>query len=474
LLFCYNSNAWGEEGELTMQPNDTLYTQNEEEISLFELFDIFWKRKIFITLMAIVGLLFGFSVAYIGNQNNITISTIVEFQWDGINEGSYPNDARFDYNNLFTVNVMNTAITQQNLNVTSNELRQALSVNPIVPSDVLALIQQELERGNQITYYPTEFKYSVNVSMLGISDDQGQQLLSDLFDLFRSDFESKYIKREVVLNYAVGNLSSYDYTDITRLIGNQLELIDSAVNQVIDDASSFVSATRGLSFNDILVQSSLVRSIELQNINSIVSNFLLTRNLSLAITKLQYEIEQDTLELNTEKQVLEGLEHTISGYTGSTSTIYIPGQEQTFTVDTYINTLYEELTQTQRMIAELEQSISYNEILVSRYLGLDETFTVSPEAQQEQLLSLEVKIDNLIDATEALVEDTNTLLEEYNQIVVKSISSLLANPSVEPHDSVLLYSAIGLVLGGMVSVVIVFIQHFNKTRKQTFITNNHN
>ena len=445
----------------------------DDGISLIDLFLIVWKKRLLIIALSLVGLILGFAVAFIMNNNNQALSTIVEYQWDGINEGEYPNGARFEVSNAFTVTVYLNAIDAAGVELTSNEVREQLTIRPIVPNNILNAIQQAIENGEELTYFPTAFKYTLNTGQLGISEAEGSVLLNALIDGFRDDFESKYIQQAVVLNYALTNLDQYDYSEVARIYTTQLELIESAIEQVLPEGNTFISSELGLSFNDILVELDLVRSVDLNNMNALINTFLLTKNIDRAITRLEYNNEIKALELAKESQVLSDLQDAIANYPGSEQTIVIPGLDGTIETTTYLEILYTQLLESQRTIAELEQDIAFNESRIVLYEAQRDNNGNSPAAQ-DALAELTEANTGLLDSTNLvinnLVENTNTLLEEYNLIVVRNIATTLAAPTSEEGSNSLLYAAIGLILGGMISLGVVFIDHTMKTYKKNKLT----
>ena len=441
----------------------------DEGISLIDLFLIVWKKKFLIMFLSFLGIVLGGATAFVMNNNNETLATIVEYQWDGINEGEYPNGARFEASNAFTVTVYLNAIEAAGVELTSNDIREQLTITPIVPNNILNAIQEAIENGEELTYFPTAFKYSLNAGQLGINNDEATTLLNALFDEFRSDFEAKYIQQSVVLNYAFTNLEKYDYTEIAIIYATQIELIDNAVDRVLPKGNTFISTELGLTFTDIKVELELLRTVDIANMNALINNFLLTKNINRAIARLQYENEIKALELAKEVQVLSNLESAITNYPGSEQTIVIPGLDGTIETTTYLETLYNQLIASQRIIAELEQDISYNEQKIALYdLQRDnngnnqEAFEAIDDLTNETTGLL--VITNLVMNT--LVTNTNTLLEEYNLIVVRNIATNLTSPTVEEGLSTLLFAAIGLVLGGIVSLGVVFVDHTMKDYKK--------
>ena len=289
----------------------------DEGISLIELFLIVWKKKFLIMFLSFLGLILGGAVAFVTNGNNETLSTIIEYQWDGINEGEYPNGTRFEVSNAFSVTVILNAIEAANVELTSNEVREQLSIRPIVPNNILNAIQIALENGEQLTYFPTAFKYSLNAGQLGITNAEAGILLNRLFDEFKSDFETKYIQQSVVLNYAFADVDLYDYQEVLNIFNLQLLIIRNTINRVLPQANTFVSTELQISFNDILAELDLIESIQISNMNAIINTYLLTKNVQRAITRLDYDNEIKTLELSKEQQVLTNLEDAILSYPGT-------------------------------------------------------------------------------------------------------------------------------------------------------------
>ncbi len=128
--------------------------------------------------------------------------------------------------------------------------------------------------------------------------------------------------------------------------------------------------------------------------------------------------------------------------------------------------MYNQLIASQRIIADLEQDIAFNESRIVLYQGQD---VGNSEAAFEALDDLTNESTGLLVTTNlvmnTLVTNTNTLLEEYNLIIVRNIATNLTSPTVEEGSSTLLFAAIGLVLGGIISLGVVFVDHTMKDYK---------
>jgi hypothetical protein len=263
---------------------------------------------------------------------------------------------------------------------------------------------------------------------------------------------------------------NYDYSEVARIYATQLTLIENAIQKVLPEANSFVSTELDISFNDILVELDLIRNIDLNNMNALINTFLLTKNINRSITRLEYNNEIKELELAKEQQILDNIKDAIANYPGSEQTIIIPGFEGSINTITYLQVLFDQLLISQRSIAELEQDIAFNESRIVLYRAQQEEVLDNDSASQEALNELTEANTGLLDTTNVLVNilvtNTNTLLEEYNLIVVSNIATSLTSPTVEEGFNTLLFAAIGLVLGGMVSLGVVFVNHTMKEYKK--------
>ena len=441
----------------------------EQGMSLKELFLIVWKRRVLLVIFTIAGFLLTLIVGLLINAQSSKVSTIVEFQWNGILNGLYPDGQRFDYSNLFESSVLNQSLNETSLEtISSNKLRGALSISPIIPNDVLQIIQENLEKGVQISYFASEFKIVLNNGKLGVSVETGQELLNHIIENFREDFERKYIQRAVIIDYTNANLEDYDYIDSYDILSAQIQLINNAVNSVLPQANNFISTELGIGFNDITVRTNLVGSIELSTMSSRINNYLLSKDKDLLITRYTYAIELDQLELDKENSIQNGLANLISNYVGSTSTIIIPGLDMGDQLDTdpYLNTLYANLVATQRNIAAYTNDIIYNQTRITRLEGNDPLFIVTPQKEAEEIVKVEAAITRSSLVLSGIVEDLDILLTEYNHLVTTSLVKPLVAPQYEPETSILIFAAVGIVLGGGIGLVTVFILHARDESKK--------
>lgn len=433
----------------------------EREISLKELFEAIWSRKFFISALAILGLILAFLGATIYDNNTSTVETYVNINWTGLSQGEYPNGEQFNYTDLAASTILLEAIELSGYDLDVSDVQQNLNITPVVPTSVFTMIQQKLEEGEQVSYYATDYNLSLNNAALNLSVEEGSVLITNVVTAFKTNYEDRYINNTAIINYVEQDLTDVEYVDIGMLLQNQIDLINTVMDARIDLDAEYVSPTSGLSFNDIIAQTSIVEILSVNPIESRTSMYLLTKDLDYVVTLYEYRIEQMQVELNKELSNKEDLLSLLDNYTGSTTTILVPGTDATnaIEIDPYYNTLMSTIVSTDANINELEEDIAWYEQLISRYQNEDPTFSVS----ENDKLAAQAKVDELINEAlidlNTIIDDANDLMIEHNIYLSSNVISLSVAPQYVSEVSRLLYSAIGLILGSGVGLAIVLFKH---------------
>lgn len=443
------------------KPNEI---QIKKSITLKDIFTVVWSNKILLIITTLIGLVLSVVAGVVLNSTSSKVSTIVEFQWSGINSGEYPNGVRFDYTNIFESYIFADAISELDIqDVSTGDLRSSIKVSPIIPSNVYQMIEAELLKGNQITYYPNVFSISIGYSNLGLSIKESQELLSLLIDKYRTDFENKYIQRSIIIDYTNVDIENYDYKEAYKIFLSQLELINNAVDKSSILGGEFVSTKLGIGFSDISVRADLIESIALSSLSARINNYLLSKDNTLMVTRYRYEVEMIELDLAKYLQIETGLEDLIANYTGSTSVIIIPGLDMTdIETNSYINTLYDNLVDIKTKISNAENDIAYNNIRIDRISGNDPTFIVTPE----QVVTETAIVISLIESTNQtiseIVEDLDVILKEYNQYIVRATINPIMVPQYIAHYDIITFALVGMVAGGSIGLAYIFINYQKK------------
>lgn len=432
----------------------------EDEISLTDLLKSLWNGRFLIIGITLLFLILTVVGSFFYQDTQGSVRTIVSTQWSGVTSGEYPNGDAFIYSDMFESYVYSDALEEMTSDVTVNQLRQATSIRPITPISVQEAITQAIENGEQFIFYPTEFVISLDHTRLNISENDAQNVLTALVDGFREDFETKYIQDIVIVDYTDTNYTLYDYIEVLEILSAQLDLIQDAVNSTLPESADFVSSTSSLTFTNILARTNLIEDTLLNNLDARINNYLLSKDKDFQITFLNRSIDVLQLELDKaldyETEVLTAL----NSYTGGETVIVIPGLENTeeLNLTPFLNKLYEELLTTQEQIASLENDIAYFERNIRRVLGEDENYFVTDEVYNTQITQTETLIDTIDLELEGLLDDASELMTEYNTFLNRGSIDTLSPPLYYNDFNLLLIVAIGTVLGGMISLAVLFIQ----------------
>ena len=161
----------------------------EREISIKELINVIWRGKVTIVMLASAFLFIGAVTSFVYDKTNSQVSTILSLQWNGVTRGEYPDGTRFDYNTTIEAYVITMALEAEGIEgLTANNIRNATDMIPIVPGSVTSVIQTALEGGEQISYYPTDYKIVLDNGALDLTVQEATDFLNELIDQFRLDF----------------------------------------------------------------------------------------------------------------------------------------------------------------------------------------------------------------------------------------------------------------------------------------------
>jgi len=435
----------------------------EREISLKDLFDVVWKGKFLVIVMSAAFLLVAFTASIVYDNMTSQITTVVTMQWSGISAGNYPDGTRYEYTEAIEPYIITAAIAKTELEgMNAGDVRSNLVLDPIVPNDIATLIQQAIENGEQMSYYATNYRLTLNNGGLNISVNEGRDLLNNILEEFRSDFEKKYINQRIILDYTNTDFASYDYIEAYEILNQQVNLVDSIMNLRVSEDPGFVgqiSGDRGIGFSDILVQTSLLKSLELNQIISRTNTYMLSKDVDYLITKYTYDVDVKQLELDKQEAKEADIQLLLNNYEGETTTIIIPGVDNDLTIDTYYQTLLKSIIELQSSIAELQQDINYLQMQIDRLKGEDIDFNVTLQQQEDEAVIVEAAISSANTKLDTIVSDANELLVQYNDYITSSIIKPLMAPEYQSNVNVKLYSAIGLLAGAGLSVVIVLFKH---------------
>ena len=380
----------------------------EDTISLADLAITIWRWKFLILLLTILGLVFGFSASNFIEGSESEVMTISELRWEGITEGEYPDGRRFIANEMFSANNYALVIQNSNLNTSIDNLRSNISIEPIIPARTLTQIDNALRQGQQLSFHPTLFNIKVNHSGLGVDVAAAQNILNLLINQFEADFEQRYIQQTIDLNLLNLRTENLEYFQILEGLETQIHLIDEIILDITENSSTrFVSSTLGFGFSNIRFRTQSLRQSSINSMQSIYEDFLISKDQEKLESIYRLRLNQLAESIEADRDIEQGLISIIDNYVGGTSTIIIPGITDSLTIeqDTFIDTLYERLLETQERLAHNRQLERRYSVQFERLNNLN----ITPIEQQRQITLFEEELSFTLLTLNSITQDLEIL-----------------------------------------------------------------
>lgn len=207
----------------------------EKGISLSEIINIIWKRKILVgtIFIAITAVLLIFVCAYY-NPNNATYSSEYQYSFPGFDELKYPDGTTFDYHCIETKEVLNE-IKESNSKYSSVDVDKIINKNGIeltVEYEELANFK-EIETGNTIEeVYVSHYLIKIK-SFCFKNKDIANDFISELIN-YPINKSIEIVNNLNFDSYIKSSKENISYETQIEMLNNQLTYLVNSYNSLID------------------------------------------------------------------------------------------------------------------------------------------------------------------------------------------------------------------------------------------------
>ena len=436
---------------------------SSDEISLKELIGAILKNKKTIVLITIIILIITGLFTLYQSQSSKSAKLIVSFNFDGIEIHKNPDGTDFNPYQIVSPHVLSNALSSLNLDgdISVNDVRALIEIDPIIPDDVTAMGEYSLEKnGESYTYYPNEYIMTLKINKSrGVTESIAQRIENAIVTEYSTYFNETYLSNKQVSNKLIGfNAEDYDYSDISRVYHSQIDEIKRYVRAHHNLDVNYRSKRTGMSFDDIYYNISLVDEVEMNKLDSLISAYKITKDRSklviyyeYLIEQLEYQLSKYSAESDVTTNILSNIEDS------STSIINSISGEATDESNSYFNTLILRTSDLGQTSSTLQSQISYyrRELDDLRNGNYETTY------DKNQILT---QVDDLIDMLDTDIKfwfDTTTVTtdEFYDKYLANTFYAL--SPSeVYSTLNLTLNMAIGLVLGLMLGVFVALFKAY--------------
>lgn len=372
------------------------------------------------------------------------VSTILSFNYEGIDEGLNPHGGTFDIHAFKESSVLEEVVQKLNLQergIDAQMLAQNMIIKGYVPQDVLERI---LPKGNNSdvqmqdvsssAYHPTQYEFILQIPRdMKMDKKLARQVMDTFVEVYQTYFVNKF-KDTQSLEVAIQEIDPerYDYSEYVTLIEGQIDIVKEYLLAKEAQAKGFKSTATGLSFSDLVAQVEFIQDVELNNIRALVDTFIITRDskqLKSIYENRLYKMKKEKEQYQTE---IQNVSRAIADYKKDPTVILENGEiaqiPETFTLDKEENKLpvYEELVQ-KSIALEVELNnlmyeIQYHEQLLTKLKQAESTSMDRERYTKEVKQNIEY-IAKLIDKT---MEDIKLTTDDYyeNEVFDQSITQM--------------------------------------------------
>ena len=445
--------------------------EDEETIDLLNIAGYMKQKWRFYAYLLVIAVCIGFILAaaslglqgLLGDKSYAT--AVINFSFDGIDEGKDPSGGLFDVTKLKSTAVINEALEELGWNGKNvEEIRSNIKIEGVIPDSVkqqIAVINTVAEDAAEyyatiedLNYFPSQYTVTLQ-RCKGMNGNETRELLDAILIAYRKYFMDSYAGM-AALGFAteVLDVKTYDYMQASDMIGNEIDMIEDYVEAKAEEAPNFRANSTGLSFGDLANSIATVRRLDLNNFISFVQTNNLTRDAGVQIDYYNYQIKQYNLELQELQTQRSNVDRTIESYEKD-PVIVVSSQEtvtETSQTDEYYNNLLQQKLDLNKQISEINTSLN------EAYDRVNALNASEQSLKEEDYTYADTLLDNLLSTVESwgkLVQETT---EEYFEAELYANAYRISIPAQ--------YSAMGglgelikrmLLLGGGAALLVVVI-----------------
>ena len=427
----------------------------DDEISLMEIMQMLVNNKMTLIITTLIFTLVVVLGGYLYNKKNSAYTTILGFNYVGIEKGLNPNGTQFNKNNLVSTTELNYIFDKYSKKGLKSEnlksLRENIEIKGIVPQYITEKIEQALKNGETLSYTPTQYSISLKDGNKEIADE----LIEDIIAEFQKNYKLEYNIVGVTQN------SVYDYDDYILIIQEQIKKLLAETQG--EKKVKFSSQTTGVSYLELARKLENFKKIELKKYISYIDIYNFSKDAATKKTKLESEIKRLGLEKNRLLGEAEVVKKALDEYKPTTKQLVLPTVgEMGIKLETE-NEYYSKLIE-QYIKLNTEASNKEYEIIENK----QELEDIKIPTEEEDARIQEM-IKNLVSEINKITEEVNKLNKEYVDIEYGEMIKKIAPVELRTEGkSVFLYAIVGIILGAFAGIFIVFIKEFYKNYKLSY------
>lgn len=441
-------------------------------LSIWDIFRFIFKWKWLIAALVIVCMLF--STFYVSVNQSYSAEIVISYTDPNMASGQNPVGEAFDVYEIIAPSVISAAISELELPASVSAVRNAITITPIVPQNIQELKKSKTDKGEEYTYYPTEYsvKYTVGSDYDG---GYARDVLEAVMKAYNVEYAEKYLNT-YVLPRADFDISPerHDYIEVAEIMKDKADETIEYLEGKAEASDGYRSPKTGYTFSDILKEYRLLKDVDISALYANIFAGRVTQNREVLLKKYAQRIDKYSLQRESKLEEAS-LSHDLMGrYVGSSTKN--PSTSEGYKTDSQnVNEPFystelkpDQATYDDLVMSYADAGVQAENLNVSADYCRKVTETFSSEVSAEEnstytklvlegIDDISAKIKRYYDIIDQLARDYNSY-SATKFIVNKSAVNTTTNVPVRMH--LLISFVIGLAFGVILAVAIEVIKRF--------------
>lgn len=422
----------------------------EDEIDLVDLLKILKKRAKLIMGIFFISTLIAFGIGIVKYNSGKRVSTIISYNFNEISDGLNPDGSKFNPNLIASNEVLNSVIKHlgledDELNVV--DIREKITVTPIVPGYIRTKIKSELEEGINSSFNATAYEIGIKT----IKDsDLTKKILQTLVVEYSNYYSARYAQSDVIS--VVKMNENYEYQDYIKMFESKLKDVEYILKS--KNNQGFVSKQNGVGFANILNKIQLIRDVDITRVQQYLVVDGISKNKEMASKDLEYRIKKYESKRQKKVNEVEALNGILKLYKPEGNKVVMSGNTGTVleqNPNEYYSKLIEKVAIAAIEVGNIDEDIKS---LKESKVNINSSTGKNQKILEEALVKLEKDVNNV-------AISTNGVLKEYNdRFVTNYVKTISPVNEMTNSKSAMMVIAIGMILGLFLGIFIAFIREF--------------
>ncbi len=432
----------------------------------------------FILLCSLIGLLLAMLIA--SKMQSYTASVSIEYTYDGAESGLDPLGEKLDVYEITSPTVIENALKEMNTDLTVEEVRNNISISPVVTSSTLEIQQALKEKGEDYEVFPVEYNISFNYPGK-YGKDFGNQMLYNILRSYDTYFSQQYLDMKLIPDITqIVDFNHMDYMEICELLDVQLSEINTILEGLEKEDITYRSPKTGLNFTALKSYFYNLRVQEYDKLYANVRSGLLAKDRETLLKRYQSKVENlqlNMLNSTDESQLAHEMvskfydqykksnlyyrSRSTQSELGNDNKNMVFDQDLTLMINTYDDILLRYVNS-----GVNASNFKYDANFYNKLIDEFAADRVEPEEKQELTAVADMLLDNISKQMTDYSEQANKTLKDFYAYKVAQYLKNIMSVAVVPTFSLLLFALLGCCIGFFFSCALVILMETYKQQME--------